>query len=308
MRVGLAVIACAAATLLPGCGGSADQAGEEPARPGTLRALWDAPGENVGLVMGTSDYAPGDVRVVFLVVDSQSRAIFSAGGARVWLSRGLDEAPFAEGKATLETVGVPGASTTSEADVSRIYVATLEVPEPGTYWLLAEPLGAKPAVQGVGNVVVADRSKTPPVGARAYPSRTPTVRSAKGDLSALTTRTPPDRELLEHSIAESLKAGKPFVVAFATPKFCESRTCGPVVDIVDAVRRRVGSKDVRFIHVEIYEGNDPALGTNRWVQEWRLPTEPWVFLVGADGRIKAKFEGAVSVEELTAAVREHLSP
>ena len=54
------------------------------------------------------------------------------------------------------------------------------------------------------------------------------------------------------------------------------------------------------------EDNDPKLGTNRWVQEWNLPTEPWIFLVGADGLIKAKFEGAVSVDELERAVREHL--
>jgi hypothetical protein len=94
-------------------------------------------------------------------------------------------------------------------------------------------------------------------------------------------------------------------VVFATPKFCESRTCGPVVDVVDAVRRRVPG--VGFIHVEIYEENNPALGVNRWVQEWKLPTEPWVFLVGRDGRIKAKFEGAVSEQELEAAVRRFLT-
>ena len=32
-------------------------------------------------------------------------------------------------------------------------------------------------------------------------------------------------------------------------------------------------------------------------------SEPWVFLVGSDGRIQAKFEGPISVRELAAAVR-----
>ncbi len=306
MRVGLVVIACAALTLLAACGGGADDVGQEPAQPGTLRALWDAPGENVGLVMGTSDYAPGELRVAFLVVDSQARAIFSRSGARVWLARGLNEKPFLQGSATLENIGVPGASETSAGDVSQIYVARLRVPAPGKYWLLAVPIGTDAPVQGVGNVVVAKRTKSPAVGAKAYPSRTPTLASADGDLSKLTTRTPPDTELLRHSVADSLSARKPFVVYLYKPKFCESRTCGPVVDVVDAVREKLGATDVRFIHVEIYEGNDPALGTNRWVREWRLPTEPWVFLVGADRRIKAKFEGSVSVDELTEAVRRHL--
>ena len=63
---------------------------------------------------------------------------------------------------------------------------------------------------------------------------------------------------------------------------------------------------VRFIHVEIYKDNVVAKGENQWVREWRLPSEPWLFLVGRDGRIEAKFEGSVSVDELDAAVRAEL--
>ena len=96
------------------------------------------------------------------------------------------------------------------------------------------------------------------------------------------------------------------MLVFATPRFCTSRTCGPVVDVVQAVRRRFAGSGVRFIHVEIYEGNDPARGPNRFVREWHLPSEPFVFLVGRDGRIKARFEGSVSVEELAGAVRSRL--
>ena len=100
----------------------------------------------------------------------------------------------------------------------------------------------------------------------------------------------------------------PFVVTFATPAFCSSRTCGPVVDIVDTVRTRLEAqgKGLRFIHVEIYKDNDPKKGFNRWVRQWNLPTEPWTFLVGRDGRITAKFEGALSAAELEQAVRRTL--
>ena len=76
--------------------------------------------------------------------------------------------------------------------------------------------------------------------------------------------------------------------------------------MVESVRRRYAGSGVRFIHVEIYEGNNPDRGFNRWVEEWRLPSEPFVFLVGRDGRIKERFEGTVSVRELAAAVSEHL--
>jgi hypothetical protein len=276
----------------PGCGSNdAASTTEGAPRPGSLEALWKRPGEDVALVMGTSDYAPGPVRVSFLVLTHRARAI-ERPTARVWVSLALDQAPFLTGTARLEDVGKG----------QRIYVADLDIPGPGKYFLLAEPVGGT-KIQGVGNVVVEEQTKTPAVGDRAFPSKTPTLADAPA--AELTTRTPPDTELLRVSVADALARKKPFVVVFATPKFCESRTCGPVVDVVDAVRRRVPG--VGFIHVEIYEENNPALGVNRWVQEWKLPTEPWVFLVGRDGRIKAKFEGAVSEQELEAAVRRFLT-
>jgi hypothetical protein len=275
-----------------GCGSndaaSTSQAGP---RPGSLESLWKRPGEDVALVLGTSDYAPGPTRVSFLVVTHRARSV-ERPSARVWLSRALDQAPFLTGMARLEDVGKG----------QRVYVTNLDIPGPGKYFLLAEPVGGT-RIQGVGNVVVEDRTKSPAIGTRAFPSKTPTLDDAP--VEQLTTRNPPDTEQLRVSVADALARKEPFVVVFATPKFCQSRTCGPVVDIVDAVRRR--TTGVRFIHVEIYEENNPALGVNRWVQEWKLPTEPWVFLVGRDGRIEAKFEGAVSERELEAAVRRFLT-
>ena len=64
---------------------------------------------------------------------------------------------------------------------------------------------------------------------------------------------------------------------------------------------------MRFIHVEVYEDNDPAKGFNTWMQEWGLRTEPWTFLVGADGKIVDRFEGAVSVLELEEAIDSELA-
>ena len=132
-------------------------------------------------------------------------------------------------------------------------------------------------------------------------SKTPTLATAS--LAQLTTATKPDPELYRRSIAQNVHDKRPFVVVFATPKYCTSRTCGPIVDVVSAVRRRPTSAGLDFAHVEIYKDNDPAKGENRWVREWKLPSEPWIFLVGADGRVRERFEGTVSVQELEAAVR-----
>jgi hypothetical protein len=144
------------------------------------------------------------------------------------------------------------------------------------------------------------KAKAPSVGSKAPRSDTPTLGDAP--LADLTTATPPDRALLRHSVRDSLAARIPFVVVFATPKFCTSRTCGPTIEIVDAVRRQFAGKQVRFIHVEVYRDNDPQQGVNRWMTEWKLPSEPWVFVVDRQGVIRSRFEGSASVEELAEAV------
>ena len=299
-----ALLVALAGALLAGCGGSGAEpdgagAGEGEPPAGTLEALWRAPGEDVAIVAGTSDFAPGRNRLSFLVVDSRSRVI-TTPTARVRVSRGLRQRPFAEATASSERIGVPGGS---RADASDLYVVELDLPRPGRYWVLAEPVGADEPIQALGQLDVDPSPAAPAVGERAIPSRTPTLRSTGGDLRALSTATRPVPALYRSSVAEALAAGVPFVVAFATPKYCQSRTCGPVVEVVDAVRRRLSRSGVRFIHVEIFEDNDPAKGTNRWVEEWKLPTEPFTFVVDRRGVIRAKLEGAFSARELTRAVR-----
>jgi hypothetical protein len=291
VRAGLLTLAICFAAALPAA------AREAP----TPEELLRRPGPNVALIMGTGDYAPGPVRVSFVVVRNDGKAVLRPR-ARVWLARSPGTRPFVQTVARLEPVGIEGVS--KDDLVNALYVVNVRIPKPGKYRIVAEPIGAK--IQGFQDLVVAPKPAAPAVGSKAYPSKTPTIRSAKGDFSKLTTAVPLDRGLLKYSVAESLRAHKPFVLVFATPKFCTSRTCGPVVDVVDAVRRRYERAGIRFIHVEIYKGNEPAQGPNQWVDEWRLPSEPWVFVVGRDGRIKARFEGSVSVGELTGAIRSHV--
>ena len=296
MRRGLALalLAC----IVAGCGSSSARRGAGVASPpGSLQAVWQAGGQTVGLISGTSDYSPGVVRMSFLVVRRDARVV-EAPRALVYVARSRTARPFERVSAALERVGVPGRDS---GNATSVYVAHVHISRPGRYWVVAVPAGSR--VRGLGTLDVHASSASPALGSKAFPSRTPTIASTQGDFALLTTRVPPDRELLRYSVAGSLAAHKPFVVVFATPKFCTSRTCGPVVDVVDAVRRRFRRTDVRFIHVEVYRRNDPTLGLNRFMREWHLPTEPWIFLVGSDGRIRAKFEGPVSVQELAAAAR-----
>ena len=157
------------------------------------------------------------------------------------------------------------------------------------------------------------------VGEAAPPSDTPTAADVGGDLTKLSTDTEPDPRFYEISVADALAAHRPFVLVFATPAFCKSRTCGPALDRVKA-----GSKDapddVALINVEPYqlaytEGRlQPVLDANGQLQpvpsvsEWGLSSEPWVFTVGSDGIVKRSFNGMPSDQELKDAIAEIAAP
>lgn len=278
-----------------------------PAVEGSIGALIaEDPAPDVAITFGTSDFAVGDNRISFLVVDEDGELV-RAPTARFRVAKGdsLDAVPTIETEATDIDVGLdPQSLAPSDFDAPSVYVVDVHLDEPGTYMLLAEPQGME--IQAVGQIEVAQRSAAPAVGTAAPASDNPTVADAFP--KDITTATPPDVEMLQYSIAQSLEEKVPFVVTFATPKFCQSRVCGPVVNIVDAVRQRFEGRGIRFIHVEIYEQNDPQLGFNKWVNEWNLPTEPYTFLVGSDGVIKGRFEGLVTVSELSDAVERLLLP
>jgi hypothetical protein len=285
----------AVAALGTGCGSSRTAGGL------TLDSILARPGPDIGVTAGASEFVPGAVRFPFLVIDNDAKPVERAA-ATVWVAKSRTGAPFERVSARLEPVGVPGRSEPAFGGVTKIYVAHLRLPQARRYWLVAQPDGAK--LQALGALDVSARSRSVALGARAPHSDTPTLATAPA--SKITTSSPPDLPLLRYSVAESLAAHKPFVVTFATPKFCTSRTCGPVVDVVEAARRQFAAREIRFMHVEVFQGNNPARGYNRWMRQWGLSSEPWVFLVGGDGRVKAKFEGSVSEAELAAAIRAHL--
>ncbi len=150
---------------------------------------------------------------------------------------------------------------------------------------------------------VKEQPSTPALGEPAPAVDTPTADDAK-DLSEISTDDNPDPRYYEVSIADALKRGEPFVVAFATPKFCQTQTCGPTLDIVKDVAKDFPK--MTFIHVEPYElpADPSALKPIPAVEEWGLPSEPWVFVVDERGRVTAKFEGALAPSELAAAVKK----
>ena len=113
---------------------------------------------------------------------------------------------------------------------------------------------------------------------RSRPTRSASV---KGDEKLLDTRVPPS-DMHKDSFDEVV-GKKPVALLFSTPQLCQSRVCGPVTDVALQLQAKYGDK-IEFIHQEVYVDNDPNEGLRPPLQAFRLPTEPWLFVIDADGQ------------------------
>ena len=150
------------------------------------------------------------------------------------------------------------------------------------------------------------------VGERAPSVATPTLPDVDGDVRRLSTDPSPDPSLYSTSVKAALDAHEPFVLVFATPAFCQSRVCGPTLDLVKQVKAT--EPGVTFINVEPYElawkdgSLQPVLDANGQltpvpsVEAYGLLVEPWIFVVDRGGVVRGSFEAVVSEKELRDAI------
>lgn len=159
---------------------------------------------------------------------------------------------------------------------------------------------------------VREAGATVAIGAAAPAIETPTIESVGGEIGAVSTDQKPARRFYETSVDDAIAAGKPFVVVFATPAFCETAICGPTLETVKTVA--LDYPNLTFINLEPYRMKfangslQPELDASGqlqsapWTDAFGLQTEPWVFVIGADGTVAAKFEAVVGADELRDAI------
>ena len=117
----------------------------------------------------------------------------------------------------------------------------------------------------------------------------------------------PDAGLYRLTVADALHTGKPLLLAFSTPAYCQTATCGPQLAVIKELKAKYAGK-MNFIHIEVYdnpheiEGDLSNAVISPTAEEWGLPSEPWTFIVDREGIIRAKFEAFTTREELEAAV------
>ncbi|MDA1216027.1 MAG: hypothetical protein O2812_04050 [Chloroflexi bacterium] len=190
-----------------------------------------------------------------------------------------------------------------------VYVAPqAQFDVPGIWIARIEGTDANGASMTVGDLAfrVSETSATVPVGGAVPAIKNPTLRDV-ANVSEITSADSPEPGLYQLTVAEALEQSKPLVIAFASPAFCVSAMCGPVTEVVVEQFKTYGSQ-VNFIHIEPWDieaaRDKSRLEPSQATLEWGLQTEPWVFVVDAEGNVSSRFEGLVGASELAAAIAE----
>jgi len=216
-------------------------------------------------------------------------------------------------------VGAPGTGTggptptlTQPSEARGVYQAEdVTFDRAGTWQVTAEAQVADAGpMQVTGAFSVAAEPAVPAPGQRALKTENLTLDSTDEPPGAIDSRAVgggpiPDQNLHRWTIADAIRQHRPALVTFATPVYCQSKFCGPVVDAVEQLSQRYDDRAV-FIHVEIYHDqvdNEINQAAADWLFRDDELREPWLFLIGADGRIIDRWGVLFDPVEVAAALR-----
>ncbi|MCD5400050.1 MAG: hypothetical protein LR120_09925 [Dehalococcoidia bacterium] len=283
------------------CGGSSTEPDPTPAPTVEASGSSTSAAPQLALALASTDLAVGENRVSFGLIQQGTGPIKNAEvqvQTFVITDAGLDGP-----KQTVTTSfrEWPGGS-------GGVYIAQLNFDQAGE-WGLGILLTQSDGSLGPATtrVQVQEQSLTPAIGASAIRSENKTSKDVS-DLEELTTDTDPDPNMYSITIAEALDQNKPLLVTFSTPAYCQSATCGPQLGVVKDLKSS-HSSDMNFLHIEVYDNPDEIQGDltrgkiSPTLVEWGLRTEPWTFIVDAEGLVQAKFEGFVGPEDLEPAIQ-----
>ncbi len=316
LAISLAALSFGAA----GCGGGNDDPSELAGRPAPSASSFPpAGGKTLNQILRTSGaqrsnlvvsptghvFEKGENRFGFGVFTVSRQQVSDAQVA-------IYAAPSGGGKAIgpqparLESLEVKpqfeSQTTAQDPDSAKIvYVTDLNLDRDGGWDLIAmfrDESGYSATL--IPSIKVGGFGSIPAVGDRAPDVHTPTVADVGGDVGKIDTRSPHD-DMHEVDFADVV-GKKPVVLLFATPALCQSRVCGPVVDVAAQVEQQDGS-GVDFIHNEVFNDNNASAGLRPQMRAFGLDTEPWLFVVDRNGIVRTRIEGAFAASELERAVR-----
>jgi hypothetical protein len=256
-------------------------------------------------VLASSQKVVGKSRLVFSLIDQSNQPVASPDIHLQMAFYDLCASP------TVPTETLTPTFAWGIVGQRGFYIVTPDLTEAGT-WGVAVTATDASGKQATARLQfsVSATGTTPPIGALAPSVRTPILSDVGGDVRKISSDPNPDPALYVQSVDQALAAHEPFVLAFATPAFCTSAECGPTLDMVKAT---VKAYPILAINVEPYELTwtngrlQPVLQNGAFVpvpatDAYGIPSEPWIFVIGASGRVVASYEAVAAPGELAAAI------
>jgi hypothetical protein len=263
-------------------------------------------------IIVNSSFAVGENRFSMLLVDHEDTPVLEAAVSLKFFDLAGDE-PVMRSEADARFVPVELAfvdeqsgSESHHAGSNGAYVARVHFDAPGRWAVDVSVSTDSRYVELLPvEIDVLAESPEPAIGDPAPPSRQLTLADV-ADITEIDSSYPSRPHMHDITIADALSLGRPIVVAFATPAFCQNRTCGPVMDTVMDPLYDQYSDQALFVHVEPLSLQELREGIDRIhveaALEWGLDTEPWLFVIDRNGRVTAKFEGIVALKEVEGAL------
>jgi hypothetical protein len=309
----------AVVVLIAGCGGDSGSGDKAPPPANAqdfpkpngkpIKALLAGVGSGPVLAPSGAEFRTGKHRFGFALF-KQDRSQITDASVAVYVAPaggGPAKGPYLARYESMEVRPQFQSQQTASDPDAAVSIYTTEIPfdRPGTYDLLGIAKQGKKLVSAtlpVPGIQVKDSSndQIPDVGDAPPRIHTPTKASAGGDIASIDTRLPPS-SMHDVDFADVL-GKKPVVLLFATPQLCQSRVCGPVVDVAEQEKAKAENSDVDFIHMEIYRDNEIAKGIRPQMAAFHLLSEPWLFVFGRSGKVVTRIEGAFSARELDEAI------
>jgi hypothetical protein len=316
--VALGLAAVLVLAVVTACGGDQEQLAGETGTPSGAASPGAA---ELSAVIISSDIAIGSNRFMVGLVTPDSEVITDAQVQFGFFKLNGDQGELrSEAQATVIKMirGIvrenpDGTRETVELGETAAYAADVNFDEPGDWAVRIIPTrGGTPLAPIQLKFTVQEKNSSVAIGEPAPSSRQLTLADVS-DLSEIDTADPPDPEWHRMTIADAVGSGKPVAIAFTTPGFCESQMCAPMTQELAMLYEKYKDR-VIFIHVEPYfldrlrAGQCPSLGECAvpTMKEWGLQTEPWIFIVDAEGKVAAKFEAFVMMDEIEAALKAAL--
>jgi hypothetical protein len=243
----------------------------------------------------SSDLAasPQAQRLVFALSHSTANGIKYASGPSVTVRFRKKGGQWAQPqKPAFDRAGLPKGR--------GVYVARPVLDSAGVWQVEARAQGQKIPF----TIEVKDSPVAVVPGEAAPRDPSPTTADTLG-VDPICTRDP-QCPLHTQSLSTVIGAGKPVAALFATPARCQSAYCAPVLDEFLDTIKPYGDQIVP-VHIEIYKA---PTGTTLvpTVEAWRLPSEPWLFGISADGIVQSRIDGAFGGTEMKALLDALVTP